>query len=65
MIRPVSPKKLYSFFIDPELLAGLRVIKDRDGIGESEQIRRAVAEWLKKAGVTKTAPRRAPTRRKA
>ena len=51
MIAAMSPKKLYSFFIDPALAEGLKVLKQRDGIPESEQIRRAVEAWLKRKGV--------------
>jgi hypothetical protein len=43
----VAPsKKPYSFLIDPELDAGLKRVKARDGIPEAEQIRRALAAWL-------------------
>lgn len=65
MLALVSPKKLYSFYIDPELLEGLRDIKAKDGVPESEQIRRAIKIWLDQKGSRKAAPRRAPTRRKA
>jgi hypothetical protein len=45
---------------------GLKQIKERDGIPESEQIRRAIDAWLVQKGITeKTADRRASTRRKA
>jgi hypothetical protein len=62
----VSPKKLYSFKIDPEVADALKCIKDRQGIGESEQIRRGIALWLKAQGVTvnvKTERKRATTRK--
>ena len=39
-------RRLYNFRIDDDLDAGLKLVKDRDGIPESEQIRRAVREWL-------------------
>ena len=59
----MSPKKLYSFKIDSEIAAALKRIKARDGIGESEQIRRGIVLWLKQQGVTppkiKTERRRA------
>ena len=56
----------YNFWIDEELRDGLRFVRERDGVLESEQIRRAIREWLKAKGVTvKTAPRHADTRRKA
>lgn len=62
----VPPKQPYLLKIDPELIAALRSIKARDGIPESEQIRRGIRLWLKSRGVTvEAAPRRAVTRRKA
>lgn len=33
------------------LKAGLKALKDRDGISESEAIRRAVADYLKRKGI--------------
>lgn len=47
----MSPKKLYSFKIDSEVAEALKTIKARDGIGESEQIRRGIDLWLKTKGV--------------
>jgi hypothetical protein len=38
----MTPRKRYSFWIDDEQAAGLKVVKDRDGAPESEQIRRAM-----------------------
>jgi hypothetical protein len=61
----VSPKNRYTFVIDHEERAALTAIKARDGISESEQIRRAIRAWIDQRGVTKTALRRAATRRKA
>jgi hypothetical protein len=46
-------RKLYSFWIDRELAAGLKRIKERDGVPESEQIRRAVELWLRSKGAMK------------
>ena len=55
----------YTFRLDAELRAGLQQIWERDGVPVSEQVRRAVQEWLDKKGVkVKAAPRRAATRRK-
>ena len=41
------PKQLHSFFLDPELAAGLKKVKARDGMSGGEQVRRALARWLK------------------
>ena len=44
------PRKFYNFYIDPDLADGLKAIKARDGISESEQIRRAIRTWLEAKG---------------
>jgi hypothetical protein len=49
----VTPRKLHNFYLDPELSDGLKAVKDRDGISEAEQVRRAVREWLQRKGVLK------------
>jgi len=42
----MSPRKRYSFWIDDAQADGLKQVKDRDGVLESEQIRRAIDAWL-------------------
>jgi hypothetical protein len=62
----MSSKTRYGFWIDNDLLVGLRTLKERDGILESEQIRRAIRAWLAKKDVKVTTPRprgRAPRKR--
>jgi metal-responsive CopG/Arc/MetJ family transcriptional regulator len=54
----MSPKKAYTFLIDPELLEALKALKDRDAAPESETIRRALREYLTKRGVLRTPARR-------
>jgi hypothetical protein len=44
-------RQRFNFWIDDDLRIGLKTVRDRDGIVESEQIRRAVREWLQKKGV--------------
>jgi hypothetical protein len=62
----VSRRSRYNFWIDEELREGLREVRERDGVLESEQIRRAIRDWLDKKGIKlKAASRRAETRRKA
>jgi Arc/MetJ-type ribon-helix-helix transcriptional regulator len=39
-------KRPYNVKLDVELLDALRAIKERDGISESEQIRRGIRLWL-------------------
>ena len=65
----MSPRrKLFNFAIDADLAEGLKAVKERDGISEAEQARRAIRAWLESKGIgkpKKTANRRADTRRKA
>jgi hypothetical protein len=65
----MSPRKLYSFYINDVQAAGLKAIKQALDITEAEQIRQALNAWLRKwerkGVITKAAPRRAQTRRKA
>ena len=51
----MTPRRKYSFWIDDEQAEGLKRVKERDGVLESEQIRRAIDRWLKEKGVRKTA----------
>ena len=44
-------RKLYSVWLDPEHIAGLKKVQVRDGVLPSEQIRRALDVWLSRKGV--------------
>ncbi len=62
----VTLRRRYTFFIDPELDAGLKELKRRDGTTESEAIRRAIGDYLEGRGVTKKAEsKRASTRKRS
>lgn len=52
----MTRRRLFNFAIDEDLAAGLKAVKDRDGISESEQARRALREWLKRKGALKKKP---------
>ena len=59
----MASRKLYSFWIDADLLAGLKALKERVGVNESETIRRALSAWLKKHGaIAKSGRKRGATR---
>lgn len=61
----MSPRKRYSFWINDIQAAGLKDVKDAEDISESEQIRQAINEWLRKRGIeTKTDRKRATTRKR-
>jgi hypothetical protein len=58
--------------LDSALLDGLRALQDRDGVPQSEQVRRALKAWLVAKGVLappaptkKTARKRAASRKHA
>lgn len=58
-------RKRCTFWIDPEQLAALKHVQERDGVQQSEQIRRALAAWLRARGVpVKPERKRAVTRRR-
>ena len=62
----MARRRLFNFAIDEDLAAGLKAIKSRDGIPESEQVRRALRAWLEAEGFAKEAERqRAATRRRS
>jgi len=44
-------RPIYNFACDQELIDALRKLKERDGVPESEQIRRGIKLWLKSKGV--------------
>jgi hypothetical protein len=60
----VTPKKLYTFAIDPDLAEALKLVKAKEGVPESEQIRRALRTWFKRKGVLKAERKRAVTRKR-
>ena len=60
----MSPKRRYSFWINEAEAQGLKLVKAEEGIAESEQIRQAVRDWLRKKGVKKTDRKRATTRKR-
>jgi hypothetical protein len=63
---PVTPRTRYTFFIDEDQRAALTAIKERDGISESEQIRRAIKAWVESKGVpVKGERKRADTRKRS
>jgi len=49
--RTDMPMTPLTFFITRDLAAGLKALKDRDGMPVSEAIRRAVADFLRRKGI--------------
>ena len=54
-----------AFRIPDELLEAMQTIKDRDGVPQSEQVRRALRAWVETKGVKVKSerPRVAPRKR--
>ena len=61
----MTPKNRYTFFIDDDQRLVLTAIKERDGISESEQIRRAIKDWVEKRGVMKADRKRSEKRKRS
>ncbi len=60
-----SEKRQTAFRIDDEIMEGLEMLKERDGISFAEQVRRALRTWLESKGVSVKAGRpRAGTRKR-
>jgi hypothetical protein len=61
----MSPKVRYNLMLENHQRDALRRIKEREGIPESEQIRRALDEWLERKGELKTDRKRAAARKRS
>jgi hypothetical protein len=48
----MTPKRRYTFWINEKEADGLKQVKSDEGIAESEQVRQAIRDWLRKKGVT-------------
>lgn len=66
-MRNVTPRKLYNFYIDPDLAEGLKELKEREHESEGAIVRRALRQYLQRQGVTlkKTERKRATTRKRS
>jgi hypothetical protein len=51
MMFMAAQRKLAAFRLDDDLLKGLQIVYDRDGVLPSEQVRRAVRAWLEAKGI--------------
>jgi predicted DNA-binding protein len=56
--------KTFTFAIPDNLKNGLQAVKERDGISEAEQIRRAIAMWLESREVSQKSERKRVSARK-
>jgi len=58
----MTTKVRFNFWLDEEQREGLRVVKARDGVPESEQIRRAIDDWLEQKDIKKAERKRVAAR---
>ena len=58
-------RRRYSFWIDEADAQALKTVKEREGILESEQIRRALKAWLRKRQATRAGRGRMGGRKRA
>jgi Ribbon-helix-helix protein, copG family len=61
----VTPRKLYNFYIDPDLADGLKRLKALDRDSEGAIVRRALRQYLEARGVMKAERKRASTRKRS
>jgi hypothetical protein len=62
----MTPRKRYSFWMNDAQAEGLKAVKASEDISESEQIRQALNEYLRKKGVMPEPERkRAVTRKRS
>ena len=64
MLCFVTPRKLYNFYIDPDLAQGLKKVKALDRDSEGAIVRRALRQFLNERGVLKAERKRAVTRKR-
>jgi hypothetical protein len=56
-------RKLAVYRLEPELIDGLKAVKERDGLPITWQVKQAIRTWLElKGAVVKAAPERASAR---
>jgi len=60
----VTPRKLYTFYIDPDLAEGLKRLKARDRDSEGAIVRRALRKHLDSEGVMKADRKRVSPRKR-
>jgi hypothetical protein len=66
MLQAVTPLKPATFRIESELLDAMLMVKEREGVPVSEQVRRGILLWLEQKGVKlKTDRRPAATRKRS
>jgi hypothetical protein len=55
-------RRMISLYMDPDLVAGLELIRTRDGVPIAESARRAIRQWLNERKALSTTKRRDKSR---
>ena len=58
-------ERVITFRPDEDILTAMEKLRDEEGIPFSQQIRRALREWLVQKGVMQSARKRAATRKRS
>jgi hypothetical protein len=62
-ISPESGKRrMVSIYMDPDLVAGLELVRTRDGVPIAESARRAIRQWLSERKALSATKRRNTSR---
>ena len=61
----MTPRTLYNFYIDPDLAAALKQLKEAEHESEGAIVRRALRQYLEQKGVMKPERRRAASRKRS
>jgi hypothetical protein len=60
----MTPKRRYTFWINEAEAEGLKQVKTEEGIAESEQVRQAIRDYLRKKSIIRAGRRRVSPRRR-
>ena len=66
LVPRVSPesgkRKMVSIYMDPDLVAGLELVRSRDGVPMAEECAKGIRQWLTERKALSTAKRRTKAR---
>jgi hypothetical protein len=63
MMGATVKEKILTFRPDTDVFEAMEALKERDGVGYGEQVRRALRQWLIEKDVLKAAKAKKPVRR--
>jgi len=63
-MKPANETEAVTFRLEQSLVDAMRELRERDGIPATEQVRRALREWLAQKGIEVEAPPKTARRRR-